>query len=88
MLAQMRAGNQTLSFENGADVFKPCADVTLREADLPQPMNIRELFAPLLKENYCSGETEAALKEPDFMYNVETRAENEERERRRVEQLV
>ena len=45
-------------------------NVTSRESNLPEPMDVRELGTPLLQKHHCSTETEATLEEANLMNSV------------------
>ena len=66
--------NKPLSLQDSADLFKFRCDITLRELDLPQAMDVGELFAALLQVNYRPIESKLSLEKPGRVRRFHARA--------------
>src|SRR5271169_6736946 len=62
-----------LPFENASDVFESSLDVTFRETNLAEALDIAELFAAFFEQDYRFGEAQLSLKKSGLVYDVHAR---------------
>jgi hypothetical protein len=90
--------DQSFPFQDSPNLLECGTDPPIRETDLTQPFDVRELGTPVFEENDRSGEAESALEEANFMDDVLTRGhtavrplvfggENEQGDGRLIEHL-